>query len=173
LPTGLSLRTATTVAQLIAAEYLFDNTVRDAWAGRFLAAEGHVMLLAYLDRVGESTPVGFVTGIEMIHPDKGVEMALYELEVAEPYRRVGIGRALTAALAAVARERGCYGMWVGTDTGNAAALATYLSAGARDEGPSAILAWTFEDAEDTEDTEETVHHDRDPHGNRHGGDAAR
>jgi ribosomal protein S18 acetylase RimI-like enzyme len=141
MPTGLTIRTATTVAELIAAEYLFDNTVRDGWARRFLAAAGHVMLLAYLDHVDGTTPVGFVTGIEMVHPDKGAEMALYELEVAEPHRREGVGRALTAALAAAARERGCYGMWVGTDTDNLPALATYLSAGARNQGPSAILTW--------------------------------
>ena len=72
----------------------------------------------------------------MLHPDKGVEMCLYELAVAEPYRRRGIGRALIERLAGLARERGCYDMWVGVDTDNEPALAAYRSAGARDDGRS-------------------------------------
>ena len=34
------------------------------------------------------------------------------------------------ALLALARERGCYGMWVATEPGNEAAIATYRRAGA-------------------------------------------
>ncbi|GAA4919278.1 GNAT family N-acetyltransferase [Streptomyces coeruleoprunus] len=135
----MEIRRATTVAELTAAEHLYDGPARPEWCERFLAAPGHLMLLAYEDGV----PVGMVSGIEMLHPDKGGEMCLYELAVDEPYRRRGIGRALTEALAAVARERGCYGLWVGVDTDNDAALATYRSAGARDEGRFAMLGWEF------------------------------
>ena len=42
-------------------------------------------------------------------------MFLYELGVDEPARRRGAGRALVEALARLARERGCYGMWTGTE----------------------------------------------------------
>ena len=38
--------------------------------------------------------MGFVSGVEVTHPDKGTEMFLYELAVDEPFRRRGIGRAL-------------------------------------------------------------------------------
>jgi hypothetical protein len=34
-------------------------------------------------------------------------------------------------------------MWVGTEPDNAAALATYRRAGAREGGPFAGLSWTF------------------------------
>jgi hypothetical protein len=37
------------------------------------------MLIAYIDYVA----AGFVSGVEMSHPDKGTEMFLYELSVAE------------------------------------------------------------------------------------------
>ena len=65
--------------------------------------------------------MGFVSGVELTHPDKGTEMFLYELGVDEPARGRGVGRTLVEALAAVAREAGCYDMWVLADADNAAA----------------------------------------------------
>ncbi|HWU09361.1 MAG TPA: GNAT family N-acetyltransferase [Streptomyces sp.] len=135
----MDIRPATTVAELLAAAHLYDAPPRPGWAARFLAAGGHLLLIAYVDGV----PAGFVSGIEMLHPDKGTEMCLYELAVDERYRRRGIGRALTRALAAEARERGCYGMWVGVERGNEPALATYRSAGAADDGGFTMLTWEF------------------------------
>ncbi|MEU7552003.1 GNAT family N-acetyltransferase [Streptomyces sp. NPDC044571] len=135
----MDIRPARTIAELQAAEGLFDGPVRLDRSEKFLAAPGHLMLIAYVDDV----PAGMVSGVEMTHPDKGTEMCLYELSVDEGYRRRGIGRALTEALAAEARARGCYGMWVGVDTDNEAALATYGSAGARDEGVFAMRGWSF------------------------------
>lgn len=135
--TAMDIRRAFTPAELSAAESLFDGPARQEWSERFLTAPGHLMLIAYVDDV----PAGMVSGIEMVHPDKGTEMCLYELSVDEGYRRRGIGRALTRALADEARERGCYGMWVGVDTDNEAALATYDAAGARDEGVFAMRGW--------------------------------
>ncbi|MFI6682408.1 GNAT family N-acetyltransferase [Streptomyces sp. NPDC050485] len=140
MDTPYEIRRATTAAELTAAQHLFDGPARQEWAARFLAAPGHLMLIAYVG----AEAAGFVSGIEMLHPDKGTEMCLYELAVAERHRRRGIGRALAAALAAVARARGCYDMWVGVDTDNDPALATYRSAGARDEGRFAMLTWPFE-----------------------------
>ncbi|KUN83369.1 GNAT family acetyltransferase [Streptomyces bungoensis] len=133
------IRRATTVADLTAVEHLFDHPVRPEWAERFLTSAGHHLLLARAE--GAGGPVGFVSGVETVHPDKGAEMFLYELAVAEPYRRRGIGRALVERLAAVARERGCHGMWVAVDTGNDAALAAYRSAGGKGEGTCAVVAW--------------------------------
>jgi hypothetical protein len=53
----------------------FDGPVPAAAATRFLNAEGHHILVAY---DGE-TLVGFVSGVEMTHPDKGTERFLYEM----------------------------------------------------------------------------------------------
>ncbi|MEU8886609.1 GNAT family N-acetyltransferase [Streptomyces sp. NPDC048442] len=136
----MEIRRATATAELIAAEHLFDAAAREEWAERFLAASGHLMLIAYV----EGFPAGMISGIEMLHPDKGTEMCLYELSVDEGHRRRGIGRALTEALAAEARERGCYDMWVGVDTDNAAALATYTATGAKRDGVFAMLTWDFD-----------------------------
>ncbi|MET7696655.1 GNAT family N-acetyltransferase [Streptomyces sp. NPDC005485] len=135
----MEIRRATTVDELSAAEHLFDNPVRPEWAGRFLTTAGHHLFLAY----EQDAPVGFVSGVETVHPDKGTEMFLYELAVAEPFRRRGTGRALIRTLAALAREHGCYGMWVGVDTGNDVALATYRSAGGKDDGTCTVVTWDF------------------------------
>ncbi|MGW7530176.1 GNAT family N-acetyltransferase [Streptomyces sp. NPDC054783] len=135
----MDIRRATAVAEVVAAGHLFDNPARPEWAERFLTTAGHHLLLAYAD----GGPVGFVSAVETVHPDKGTEMFLYELAVAEPYRRRGIGRALVQRLAALARERGCYGMWVGVDTGNDVALAAYRSAGGKDDASCRVMTWEF------------------------------
>jgi ribosomal protein S18 acetylase RimI-like enzyme len=127
-------------AAVSAAEHLFDDSIDPAAASRFLAEPGHHLLVAYDD---EERPVGFASGVELTHPDKGTEMFLYELGVDETSRRRGIGRALVDSLAALARERGCYGMFVFTDDDNVAALATYRSAGARDPSRQLMLDWDF------------------------------
>jgi ribosomal protein S18 acetylase RimI-like enzyme len=127
-------------ALVLAAAELFDAPPTAEWTSTFLASPGHHLLLAL---GADDRPVGFVSGVETTHPDKGTELFLYELSVAEDQRGRGIGRALVEALAAVARERGCYGMWVGTDADNAAALAAYRAAGAGPPEPFVLLEWTF------------------------------
>lgn len=59
------------------------------------------------------------------------------------HRGRGIGKALVAALETLARERGCYGMWVATEPDNDAAIATYRSAGASEPEAAVVLGWSF------------------------------
>src|SRR3954452_15377100 len=113
-------------AAVAAAQHLFDGQSDPGATARFLADPNHHLLVGYDDA---DRPVGFVSGVEMTHPDKGTEMFLYELAVDEPARGRGTGAALVEALAALARERGCYGMWVGTEPDNDAARRTYARAG--------------------------------------------
>ena len=123
-----------------AAAELFDNEPSLQATSRFLTDPNHHLLIAYDDGV----PVGFVSGVEVTHPDKGTEMFLYELGVAADHRRRGVGRNLVERLAGIASNRGCYGMWVLTDAANTAALATYERAGANREGdPQVMLSWQF------------------------------
>ncbi|QKW06591.1 GNAT family N-acetyltransferase [Streptomyces sp. NA04227] len=141
----MDIRRATTVFQILSASRLYDAPANPDWARRFHDNHGHHLFLAYgtEDRASKTEPIGFVSGVETVHPDKGTEMLLYELGVAEPHRRRGVGTALVHALAEYARSHGCYGMWVGVDPDNEAALATYAKAGARDEGRFAMLGWAF------------------------------
>jgi ribosomal protein S18 acetylase RimI-like enzyme len=132
------------VSAVVAASSLFDNAARSGWARKFLQQSNHHLCVAYEGSVA----AGFVSGVEMTHPDKGTEMFLYELGVEEAFRGRGIGRNLVAALAERAAEHGCYGMWVLTDRDNTAAMATYRAAGAEDDSTQVMLSWRFDaDAE--------------------------
>jgi ribosomal protein S18 acetylase RimI-like enzyme len=124
---------------VLAAVELFDRAPTEAWAARFLTSEGHHLLLAFDDE----QPIGFVSGVETTHPDKGTEMFLYELSVHPDHRKRGIGRALVEDLGRLAREVGCYDMWVATEPDNESALATYRSAGAEPPEPCVTLTWRF------------------------------
>jgi ribosomal protein S18 acetylase RimI-like enzyme len=126
---------------LAAANELFDFDVRPGWARRFFEDGNHHLIVAYEDGVA----AGFVSGVETTHPDKGTEMFLYELGVAEQFRRQGLGTALVEAHARLARERACYGMWVLTDADNEAALGTYSNAGADERSDQVMLSWSFID----------------------------
>jgi ribosomal protein S18 acetylase RimI-like enzyme len=116
---------------------LFDEPPLAAATEKFLTHPDHHLLFAFQ----EERAVGMISGVEMTHPDKGTEMFVYELGVAPVARLQGVGTALVKALAAIARERGCYGMWVSTEVGNEAAQATYRRAGATEETPFVLLNW--------------------------------
>jgi ribosomal protein S18 acetylase RimI-like enzyme len=116
---------------------LFDSPPLPDATEKFLTLPGHHLLLAY----DGDRAVGMITGVELTHPDKGTEMFVYELGVAADARRRGVGSALVGALAELARERGCYGMWVSTERDNVAAHRTYRKAGADEEEPFLMLSW--------------------------------
>jgi ribosomal protein S18 acetylase RimI-like enzyme len=118
-------------------EHLFDKAIDTAATARFLAAADHHLLIAY----DNDQPIGFVSGVELTHPDKGTEMFLYELAVGESARRRGIGTALVKALITLAEERGCYGMFVLTDDDNPAARATYRRTGGREVSQQLMVEW--------------------------------
>lgn len=126
----MEIRRITRFEEVGAAGLLFDAPPRPEATREFLSDQRHHLLIAYV----EGVPAGMITGVEMTHPDKGTEMFLYELGVDNLFRRRRIGQALVSALAKLARERGCYGMWVLTDHDNAAALTTYRRAGGTPEG---------------------------------------
>jgi ribosomal protein S18 acetylase RimI-like enzyme len=127
------------IPKLAGVEDLLDGPMLPAAAERFLNDPGHHMLIAYVD--GE--PAGFVSGVEMTHPDKGTEMFLYELGVGETYRRQGVGSALVDALMELAREKGCYGMWVLCDEDNEAAVKTYQKLQGSSSSPR-LFDWAFD-----------------------------
>ena len=129
------------VGAVVAASHLFDEPVTEEWAAAFLAGAGNHLLVAYVD----DRPAGFVTGVEVLHPDKGPEMMLYELGVDEPYRRRGVGSHLVRRLVDLARRRGCRTVWVLTEPDNAPAAATYRRAGFSGPVETALLEHSLGD----------------------------
>lgn len=125
------------VATIGAAGYLFDDDPQPEWTEKFLRQPNHHLCIAYVD----DEPAGFVSGVEITHPDKGTEMLLYELGVDEDYRRHGIGRALAVALRDYSQARGCNGMWVPVDEDNEPALAMYTSTGPDENAGTRIVWW--------------------------------
>jgi ribosomal protein S18 acetylase RimI-like enzyme len=135
----MKIQRLTEVSSVLEASALFDAPARVEWAARFLSEPGHHLLVAYVD----GAPAGMVSGVELTHPDKGTEMLLYELGVDPSFQRRGIGKALVNALAELAREKGCYDMFVLTERENAAAMRTYRSTGTIAESDHVMLTWEF------------------------------
>ena len=135
--TGMAeIGVVTEPAQVLEAAHLFDREPTLGRATGFLRGEGNHLLFAY---EGEDA-VGFVSGIEVAHPDKPTEMMLNELAVAVDHRQRGVGTGLVVALARRAGEVGCAAMWAPTEMVNDVARATYLAAGAVID-PAAIATW--------------------------------
>jgi ribosomal protein S18 acetylase RimI-like enzyme len=106
-------------------EDAFDYTVLSEETTRFLDDQRHHLLLGYLD----DQPAGFVSAVEVFHPDKRSELFLNEVAVVEQARRLGVARALIDELKRLGRDRGCASMWVLTDEDNGAAMGLYRSTG--------------------------------------------
>ena len=103
-----------------------------------LLADPRSMMLVAFD--GEQ-PVGFVVGHELPrrHGDRS-KLFVYEVDVAESHQCRGIGKALLARLAELARERGIRVGFVLTDEDNVPANALYRSAGGT---ASRDVMWEF------------------------------
>ncbi len=130
-------------AAVEAGSELFDEPPKAPATEQFLGTAGHHLLFAYDDDAdaGAGVVVGMISGVETTHPDKGTEMFLCELGVAPAARKRGVATELVRALAALAKARGCYGMWVAVDVDNVAALSTYRRAGAQGEAACVVQSW--------------------------------
>jgi ribosomal protein S18 acetylase RimI-like enzyme len=115
--------------------HLFDDDVRAEETRRFLADERHILVLGYL----EDRPAGFVSAVEVFHPDKPPELFLNEIGVAEDARRLGVARALVEELKRVGNERGCEEVWVLTDEGNRPAMGLYAKTGGAWDGAFQVM----------------------------------
>jgi ribosomal protein S18 acetylase RimI-like enzyme len=110
------------------------------WA--WLAQPANVLMVA----TQRSNPIGFALGYLLDRVDAAHPMLfLYEIDVAAPYRRRGIGRHLVEAMKAVACAHGVLKMWVQTSPSNLAAQALYRSTGGMPHADVDLLyVWTNE-----------------------------
>lgn len=102
---------------------VFDHPVRPDQALAFLQDPGHVMVAA----VENGDILSFASGTVLLHPDKAPGFFINEVGTRKSHRRQGLARAVTEALIAHARDRGCDGIWLGTEPDNVVALALYRS----------------------------------------------
>jgi ribosomal protein S18 acetylase RimI-like enzyme len=116
-------------------EAAFDDDVLPDETRRFLVDERHHLLLGYVD----DRPAGFVSAVEVFHPDKPAELFLNEIGVVDEARRCGVARALIEELKRLGRERGCGSIWVLTDEDNEAAMSLYHSTGGDRDGTLHVM----------------------------------
>jgi len=102
----------------------------DAWLARLLGGESFIALAALADGA-------VVGGIAAYVLDKFEqarrEVYLYDLAVAEPWRRRGIATVLIEELKRVAKARGAYVIFVQADLGDDPAIALYSGLGRRED----------------------------------------
>lgn len=104
------------------ADDVFDSPIDPAGAAATLADPRHHLAIA----IADGRIVGFASAVHYAHPDKPApELWINEVGVAEPCRRLGLGRRLVEALFAEARRLGCTEAWVLTEAENGPARALY------------------------------------------------
>jgi ribosomal protein S18 acetylase RimI-like enzyme len=115
---------------------LFDNDLRPDQSAAFLADPANLVLLAY----DGDLAVGMATATILLHPDKAPALFVNEVGTRDSHLRQGIATALMEQLFAMARARGCQGIWLGTEPANTAALGLYRKLGG-DEVPFVGFGW--------------------------------
>lgn len=115
---------------------LFDLAMDPEQCRAFLADPLHEIVLAFDGPLA----VGMATGTVLLHPDKPPSMFINEVGTRDAYLRRGIGGRVTRALIDIARDRGCKGVWLGTETDNHAALGLYRSLKG-EELPGVFFGW--------------------------------
>lgn len=111
------------------ADEVFDEAIDPRRLAAYLAAPGHLMLVA----LAGGEVVGQVAAVIHRHPDKPTELYIDEVGVAPALRRQGVARRLLDAMFALGRTLGCEEAWVGTEHDNHPARGLYESRGAAAE----------------------------------------
>ena len=107
---------------------------------RFLSRPENVLIAAS----EEGKPTGFLLAYILDRVDQDRPMVcLYEIEVAEPYRRQGSGRAMVEKLLGIARDIGAVKTWVIASRSDTGAMAFYRRTGAvaDPEGDDVIMVY--------------------------------
>ena len=117
-------------------ELFFPGDDADKNVERFLENTENYLLVAYW----QGTAVGILLGYELQRPDTHSPLFfLYEMEVLETQRRLGIGRELTEAFKHICIARGGSQLFLMTNASNTAAMNLYRSTGGIEEGDDNVL----------------------------------
>lgn len=102
---------------------VFDEPIDAERLRNYIAAPGHLMLVALADR----TIIGMCTAMIHKHADKLTELYVDEVGVRDDYQRLGIATRLIREMFDRGRAFGCREAWVATETDNRPARALYQS----------------------------------------------
>jgi aminoglycoside 3-N-acetyltransferase I len=108
-----------------------DRQPDDAYLARLLGSDGFVAVAA-LSRSNDVIG-GLAAYVLPKFEQVRRELFIYDLAVAERYRRQGIATDLIAAVQRLAADRGIYVIFVQADEGDDAAVALYSRVGARED----------------------------------------
>lgn len=89
----------------------------------FLINPKNILLLAY----DGNKIAGAALAYEVPHPEGENYLYVHELDTHPDYRRQGVGTMLMKEVLKIAKERGCYELWLGTEDDNVAAQKLYES----------------------------------------------
>ena len=103
------------------------SSFSDEYLRMFLARSENILIVA----TQEGVPIGFLLAYLLDRVDRNQRMVcLYEVDVSEPCRRRGIGRAMIETLKITCRQENAMKTWVITNRSNLAAFRLYESTGA-------------------------------------------
>jgi len=119
-----------------AMEIFFPGEDEDKNVQAFLNNPQNYLLVAYW----QGTAVGLLLGYTLERPEtKRPMFFLYEMEVLETQRRIGIGRGLVEAFKTIAKELNASELFLMTNTTNIPAIRLYKSTGGIEEGDEAQM----------------------------------
>lgn len=118
------------------ADGLFDHPIDPVQTAAFLNDPLHHIVLAFDGREA----VGMASGTVLFHPDKAPAFFVNEVATRDGWTRRGVARAVCTRLFDLAREIGCRGIWLGTETDNVAAIGLYRALKAN-EMPGIFFGW--------------------------------
>jgi aminoglycoside 3-N-acetyltransferase I len=107
----------------------------------FLANPANFLLIGVaVAEDGLEEPVGYLLAYRLQRPDRqAAQMFIYEVDVAEAWRRRGLASALLEEIRRLARAEGMFEAFVLTSRGNEAARRLYTRTGAVVEDDAALL----------------------------------
>lgn len=106
----------------------------DAWLGGLLAKDHVIALTAEVAGEAAGELAGGLVAYELDKLEQARrEIYIYDLAVAEPWRRRGVATALIGQVQAIAAARGAWVVYVQADYADAPAVALYDRLGAREE----------------------------------------
>jgi ribosomal protein S18 acetylase RimI-like enzyme len=122
-------------------ELFWDTLPSQKTITKFLSNSHNILLSAELDGLLVGQAIGYI--LERWDVDAPM-LFLYSIDVAENYRRRGIGTALIAAIREIGMLQGCAEGFVLTNESNFAAMQLYQSTGGKISTPDDVVMFEYD-----------------------------